>query len=61
MNRCQKHPQSRIKNPPCRQAFARLDTALAQNAHSDRSENLKTQLWLLKMFGRPPGTMEIPK
>lgn len=42
-------------------ALARLEAALAKNTRSDISEGEKTQLWLLKIFGRAPGTVVIPK
>lgn len=41
MNRRQKPPQRRPKNPAYRQAFERLDEALAENTQSDNSEKIR--------------------
>jgi hypothetical protein len=50
-----------VRNAAHLRAFARLDAALVKNTHSVIAEYEKTQLWLLKIFGRAPETMEIQK
>jgi hypothetical protein len=59
MNRRQKPPLHRLKNPAYRQAFERLDAALEENTPCNNIE--KIQMLRLKLFGCVPGTMEIPK
>ena len=64
MIRRQKSPQPRPKNAAYRPAFARLDTALAENTRCDNSE--KIQLMRLALFGdvarlQASGTLVIPK
>jgi hypothetical protein len=48
MNRRQKSPPPRLKNPAYRQAFERLDNALEENAPCDNRE--KIRLLRLAMF-----------
>jgi hypothetical protein len=47
-----------VHNPVYRSAFARVDPVLAKNSYS---EHEKTEFWLAKMFGRPPGKVVSPK
>jgi len=50
-----------VRNAVYGQAIARLDLALAKNTHSGLAEHEKTQLWLLKIFGRAPEPGKIQK
>src|ERR1039457_3996096 len=47
-----------VRNPDYRPAFAWVDAALVKNNYT---EHEKTQFWLTKMFGRPPGAADNPK
>jgi hypothetical protein len=47
-----------VHNPVYRPAFARVDAALVKNNYT---EHEKTQFWLTKIFGRPPGKVVNPK
>jgi len=64
MTHRKKSPPLRLKNPAYRQAFERLDTALAENTtHDDTS---KIRLLRVAMFGdveklQASGTVAIPK
>jgi hypothetical protein len=58
MNPCQKFSQRRQQDSAHRSAFARVDAVLAKNIYS---ESEKTELWLTKIFGRPPGNVVNPK
>jgi len=64
MNRRQRSPQPRIKNPAYRQAFEHLDTALDENTPSDYSE--KIRLMRIAMFAdveklEESGNLKMPK
>jgi hypothetical protein len=41
MNRHQKQPYLKVRNAAYRQAFERLDEALAENTQSDNSEKIR--------------------
>ena len=64
MSRRHKLPQGRRQNPAYRQAFERLDEALAENTPSDNAEQLAAIG--RHMFGdlwddsKPSGTEDIP-
>ena len=47
-----------VRNPVHNSAFARVDAVLAKKTYS---EHEKTQFWLTKMFGRPPGPVVNPE
>ena len=64
MNHRKKSPPLRLKNPAYRQAFERLDTALAENMPCNNYE--KIQLLRLALFGdvdklQASGRVKIPK
>jgi hypothetical protein len=64
MNRCQKPPPSRPKNPAYRQAFERLDATLEENTRSDNYD--KIQLMSMALFGdvdrlQASGKLVLPK
>ena len=59
MNRRQKSLQHRFKDPPYRQAFERLEKALAENTRSNDIE--KIDRLRLTLFGCAPGTVEFSK
>jgi hypothetical protein len=56
-----KPPRSLVCTAAYGHAFAQLDAALVENTHPDITEHEKTQLWLLKIFGRAPDPEKIPK
>jgi hypothetical protein len=47
-----------VHNPAYRLVFERVDAALVKNNYT---EHEKTQFWLTKMFGSPPGAAADPK
>lgn len=57
MNR--KPPSRRTKAPAYRQAFERLDEALAKTAQANDTESMKRAR--LALFGSAPDSEEIPK
>jgi hypothetical protein len=64
MNRRQKSPPPRLKNPAYRPAFEKLDEALAENTPCNNYE--KIQLMRLALFGdvaklQASGRVVIPK
>jgi hypothetical protein len=64
MNRHQRHPLPFVRNPAYRQAFQRLDEALAANTQSDNYE--KIRLMRLALFAdvdelEKSGTVKIPE
>ena len=64
MNRHQKPPPARLKNPAYRPAFERLDAALAENTPCNIIERI--QLLRVALFGdvaklQASGTLVIPK
>jgi hypothetical protein len=58
MARNGKNARPMVRHLAYRSAFELLDAVLAKNAYS---EHEKTQFWLTKMFGRPPGKAVNPK
>lgn len=64
MNRRPKPPQHRSRNPAYREAFARLDEALAKTTSSDNFETIR--LLRLGMFAdvdalQESGTVKLPE
>ena len=64
MNRRAKPPPHRPRNPAYREAFARLDEALANNTQPDNAETIR--LMRLAMFAdvdalQESGTVELPE
>jgi hypothetical protein len=59
MSRDPKTPPAEKPHPAWATAFARIEAAMAQaTTPADYTEAEKTDLWILRPFGRPPQTLK---
>jgi hypothetical protein len=61
MNRHQKHPSPRLKNPAYRQAFERLDAALERYGLPDLTDPNQARMAIRRIFGLAPENVTFQK